>query len=98
MRLTIPDFCLVALIGASGSGKSSFARKHFGPTEVISSDYCRGLVADDQYRLACIGPARRRQQLADACARRQRVRNAVFAVQRIGGLARHGVGQAPRPA
>ena len=48
MRLTIPDFCLVALIGASGSGKSSFARKHFGPTEVISSDYCRGLVRDDE--------------------------------------------------
>jgi protein phosphatase len=48
MRLTIPEFCLVALVGASGSGKSSFARKHFRPTEVISSDYCRALVADDE--------------------------------------------------
>ena len=36
------------LIGASGSGKSTFARKHFKPTEVLSSDYCRGLVADDE--------------------------------------------------
>ncbi|MFE6466156.1 AAA family ATPase, partial [Bacillus subtilis] len=36
------------LIGASGSGKSTFARRHFKPTEVISSDFCRGLVADDE--------------------------------------------------
>ena len=36
------------LIGASGSGKSSFAREHFTATEVISSDFCRGLVADDE--------------------------------------------------
>ena len=35
-------------IGASGSGKSTFARKHFKPTEVLSSDFCRGLVADDE--------------------------------------------------
>jgi protein phosphatase len=48
MKITIPDFCLVALIGASGSGKSTFARKHFKPTEVISSDYCRDLVDDDE--------------------------------------------------
>ena len=45
--IELPDFCLVVLIGASGSGKSSFAAKHFKPTEVISSDYCRGLVSDD---------------------------------------------------
>jgi protein phosphatase len=32
----------------SGSGKSTFARQHFGPFEVISSDFCRGLVADDE--------------------------------------------------
>ena len=43
----IPELCLVALIGASGSGKSTFAARHFLPTEVISSDVCRGLVADD---------------------------------------------------
>ena len=36
------------LIRASGSGKSTFARTHFKPTEVISSDFCRGLVADDE--------------------------------------------------
>ncbi|HXH42257.1 MAG TPA: polynucleotide kinase-phosphatase [Bradyrhizobium sp.] len=47
MKLEIPDFSLVVLIGSTGSGKSTFAAKHFLPTEVISSDYCRGLVADD---------------------------------------------------
>jgi len=48
VRIDLPDPSLVLLIGASGSGKSSFARKHFASTEVISSDFCRGLVADDE--------------------------------------------------
>jgi len=47
-EISIPDLCLVVLVGASGSGKSSFARKHFKPTEVLSSDFCRGLVSDDE--------------------------------------------------
>jgi predicted kinase len=48
VRIDLPDPSLVVLIGASGSGKSSFAQAHFAPTEVISSDFCRGLVADDE--------------------------------------------------
>lgn len=48
MKITIPEFCLVALVGTSGSGKSTFARKHFLPTEVVSSDACRGVVSDDE--------------------------------------------------
>lgn len=48
MKLAIPDFCLVVLIGASGSGKSTFARRHFKRTEIISSDTARGLVCDDE--------------------------------------------------
>jgi len=48
MSIELPDPSLVVLIGASGSGKSSFAREHFLPTEVVSSDFCRGLVADDE--------------------------------------------------
>jgi protein phosphatase len=47
-ELAIPELSLVVLIGASGSGKSTFGRTHFRPTEVISSDFCRGLVADDE--------------------------------------------------
>ena len=38
-------------MGASGAGKSSFARRHFLPTEIISSDFCRGLVCDDETSL-----------------------------------------------
>jgi len=48
MKITVPEFSLVVLIGASGSGKSHFARRHFKPSEVISSDFCRGLVSDDE--------------------------------------------------
>jgi len=46
--VTIPELALVVLIGPSGSGKSTFARKHFKSTEVLSSDFCRGLVSDDE--------------------------------------------------
>ena len=47
----------MVLIGASGSGKSHFARKHFKPTEVLSSDYCRGLVSDDENNQAATNDA-----------------------------------------
>jgi len=47
-ELTIPQLCLVVLIGVSGSGKSTFARAHFKSTEILSSDFCRGLVSDDE--------------------------------------------------
>ena len=43
----LPEPSLVALVGISGSGKTSFAGQHFRPTEVVSSDHCRGLVCDD---------------------------------------------------
>lgn len=56
-QLAIPELSLVALVGASGSGKSTFAREHFGPTEVISSDFCRGLVSDDENDQAATGDA-----------------------------------------
>jgi len=48
VKITLPDLSLVVLIGPSGCGKSTFARQHFKPTEVLSSDFCRGLVADDE--------------------------------------------------
>src|SRR2546423_13689488 len=47
MKISIPNLSLVVLIGPSGSGKSTSARKHFRPTEVLSSDSSRALVADD---------------------------------------------------
>lgn len=55
--LPVTDLSLVVLVGASGSGKSTFARRHFKPTEVISSDFCRGLVADDENDQGASGDA-----------------------------------------
>jgi len=46
--LHIPELSLVVLIGASGSGKSTFARRRFKSSEVLSSDFFRGLVSDDE--------------------------------------------------
>src|SRR5258706_8850883 len=48
MTITIPELSLVVLIGPSGCGKSTFARNFFKPTEVLSSDFCRGLVSDNE--------------------------------------------------
>ncbi|MBB4602904.1 polynucleotide kinase-phosphatase [Hymenobacter luteus] len=36
------------LIGTSGAGKSTFARRLFRSSEIVSSDQCRELVADDE--------------------------------------------------
>lgn len=55
--IKVPDLCLVVLVGVSGSGKSTFARKHFLPTEVVSSDACRALVSDDENDQTATGPA-----------------------------------------
>ena len=56
-RIAIPELSLVVLIGASGCGKSTFARKHFGRFESVSSDFCRGLVSNDQNDQSATGQA-----------------------------------------
>ncbi len=48
MSISIPNLFCVVLIVPSGSGNSTFARKHFLPTEILSSDSCRGMVGDDK--------------------------------------------------
>jgi len=48
MKIELPEFSLVCLIGPSGSGKSTLAAQHFKDTEVVSSDQCRARVADDE--------------------------------------------------
>jgi polynucleotide kinase-phosphatase len=55
--LKVPELSLVVLVGASGSGKSTFARKHFKATEILSSDTCRGIVSDDENSQAATGDA-----------------------------------------
>jgi polynucleotide kinase-phosphatase len=55
--IQIPELSLVMLIGASGSGKSTFAKKHFKPTEIVSSDTCRGIVSDDENNQAASADA-----------------------------------------
>lgn len=47
-EIRVPQTSLVVLVGCSGSGKSTFARAHFGKTEVLSSDFFRGLVGNDE--------------------------------------------------
>ena len=48
MRIEIPELCVVALVGVSSSGKSTFSKTHFKPTETLSSDYFRSLISDDE--------------------------------------------------
>jgi protein phosphatase len=45
IRLPVPS--LVVLAGAAGSGKSTFAARHFAPADVLSSDAFRALIAGD---------------------------------------------------
>jgi protein phosphatase len=55
--IQIPELSLVVLIGATGSGKSSFAKRHFKATEIVSSDDCRGMVSDDENNQAASADA-----------------------------------------
>lgn len=57
MRIVLPDPSLLLLVGVAGSGKSGFARAHFAPTEIVSSDRCRALVADDEADQSATGGA-----------------------------------------
>lgn len=55
--IEVPELGLIVLCGASGSGKSTFAQKHFAATEVVSSDQCRALVSDDENDQSVTGAA-----------------------------------------
>jgi protein phosphatase len=48
MKIKIAKFSLVVMIGVSSAGKSSFAKKHFKKTEIVSSDECRAIISDDE--------------------------------------------------
>jgi predicted kinase len=55
--ITLPDPSLVILIGAAGSGKTTFAAHHFRPEEILSSDSFRALVAGDEADQRATRPA-----------------------------------------
>lgn len=55
--ISLPNLSLVMLVGVSGAGKSTFAARHFGPFEVVSSDTCRGIVSNDPNNQAATAPA-----------------------------------------
>ncbi|MDE5862375.1 MAG: AAA family ATPase, partial [Ruminococcus sp.] len=57
MRIEIPEFSLVAMIGATSSGKTTFANSKFKPTEVLSSDFFRAMVSDDENNQSVSGEA-----------------------------------------
>jgi len=51
--LIVPPRSLIVLVGASGSGKTTFSRRHFLHTQVVSSDDCRGMISDDNHNYEC---------------------------------------------
>jgi predicted kinase len=55
--ISLPDPCLVVLIGAAGSGKSTFAARHFPAEAVLSSDAFRERIAGDPGDQRATGPA-----------------------------------------
>lgn len=56
-ELILPELSLVLLIGASGTGKSTFAAKHFKETEILSSDRFRAMISDDENDQSVTGGA-----------------------------------------
>ena len=46
VSITLPSDAMVVLVGIAGSGKSTFAARHFTPTQVLSSDALRALISD----------------------------------------------------
>jgi predicted kinase len=48
LTLAFPRTSLIVLCGPAGSGKSTFAKRHFAPSQIVSSDQCRLIVADDE--------------------------------------------------
>jgi len=95
VTIDIPELCLVVLIGPAGAGKSTFAAARFKPTEVVSSDLCRALVADDEddqsatpaafevlHLIASLRLRRRKLTVVDAVDARPRDREPLLEVAR----------------
>ena len=46
-EIVIPRNTLIVLCGPAACGKSTWAASHFLPTQIVSSDSCRAVIADD---------------------------------------------------
>jgi len=46
--IRIPPFATVLMMGTPGAGKSTFAKKYFKSTSILSSDFFRSLICDDE--------------------------------------------------
>lgn len=57
MTITLPADAMVVLVGIAAAGKSTFARRHFAPTEVLSSDELRARITDDPHAQAATDDA-----------------------------------------
>jgi len=67
-EIVLPPSALVVIVGVSGSGKSTLAAALFRPTEILSSDAFRAMVADDE---ADQGATRAAFELLHLAARRR---------------------------
>lgn len=56
-EIIIPRNTLVVLCGPAGCGKSTWAARHFSPTQIVSSDACRAIVSDDAANQHATAPA-----------------------------------------
>jgi protein phosphatase len=97
--IVIADPSLVVLVGASGAGKSTFAARHFGPSEILSSDAFRARIAGDEadqratraafaalHRELELRLAARRLTVVDATNVEAAARRALLARARAAGL------------
>jgi predicted kinase len=57
VSLPVPADAMVLLVGVAASGKSTFARRHFAPTEILSSDALRAVITDDPHAQAATDDA-----------------------------------------
>lgn len=56
-EIVIADPSLIVLVGAAGSGKSTFAARHFAADEILSSDRFRELISGDAADQSVTRPA-----------------------------------------
>ena len=55
-EIIIEDPSLILLVGVGSSGKTTFAKKHFLPTQIISSDVCRANICDSETDMRFLQP------------------------------------------